>query len=83
MKDFFKAIGMFLLVVILLTSVGYGLSWFGVFSTKTVGKAQQNAETEVYESTNAFTKAKRQEIIKYYKEYNECKTDEERLYQRP
>ncbi len=78
MKDFFKIIGLFLLTTIIIVAVGYGLGWFGVFSTKTVGKAQQNATTEVYENTNAFTKAKRQEILKYYKEYQKCETEEER-----
>ena len=49
-----------------------------VYYTKTIGKEQQNANREVYENTNSFTKAKRQEAIKLYKEYQECETDEER-----
>lgn len=78
MKDIYKGLGIFLLVLILFTGLTYGFGWFGVGYTKTVGKSQQNANREVYEESNSFTKAKRQEIIKYYREYNEVETDVEK-----
>lgn len=73
-----KIIGFVVLGVILLVALSFGTGMLDVFYTKTVGKAKQNAEREVFEETNSFTKAKRQEAIKYYKEYDECTSDEER-----
>lgn len=56
----------------------YAAGWIGVHQTKTIKKAQQNADREVFEQTNSFTKAKRQEAIKLYKEYNNATTDKQR-----
>ena len=67
-----------ILGIALMIGLSFGTGMLDVFYTKTVGKAKQNAKREVYEETNSFTKAKRMEAIKLYKEYNECKTDEER-----
>ena len=67
-----------ILGIILIVVLSFGTGMLNVFYNKTVGKAKQNVEREVYEETNSFTKAKRMEAIKLYKEYNECKTDEER-----
>lgn len=78
MKDMFKGIGIFLIIVVVMLGVGYGMGWYGVGYTKTVGKAQQNAETEVFESSNAFVKAKKQEILKAYKEYHSTTDEQER-----
>lgn len=72
MKDIFKFLGFILLGAIVIMTLSYGFGWFGVGYTKTVSKAKQNADREVYENSNSFTKAKRQEIIKAYKEWNEC-----------
>ena len=78
MKYIFRGIGVFLITAVLFGGLTYGFGWFGVGYTKTVGKAQQNANREVFEETNSFTKGKRQEIIKYYKEWNEAETIEEK-----
>lgn len=78
MKDLMKAVLGLLGAVVLFLGISYGVGWFGVGYTKTVGKAKQDAETEVYENSNAFTKGKRQEIIKYYKEYQEAATEQEK-----
>lgn len=78
MKDLFKVIGIVLVAAVLFGGLTYGFGWFGVGYTKTVGKAQQNANREVFEETNSFTKSKRQEVIKYYKEWNEAETIEEK-----
>ena len=72
MKDNLKMLGALLGVVLLIMALTYGFGWFGVGYKKTVGKASQNADREVFEQTNSFTKAKRQEIIKSYKEWNDC-----------
>lgn len=73
-----KIIGIVVLVIVVLIAISFGTGMLDVLYIKTVGKAKQNAKREVYEETNSFTKAKRQEAIKYFKEYNECTTDEER-----
>lgn len=78
MKDFFKGFGLLVLVSALLLGLTYGFGWFGVGYTKTVGKAQKKAEREVYEQTNSFVKGKKQEVIKYYKEFLEAETAEEK-----
>lgn len=74
----FKIFGIIIGAIIFLVALSFGLGWVGVGYTKTVGKAKQNAQREVFEETNSFVKAKRQEAIKYYKEYHSAETDEER-----
>ena len=64
--------------IVLVLGLSLAFGWFDVYYTGTVGKAKQNVERKVYEETNSFTKAKRMEAIKLYKEYQECETDEER-----
>lgn len=78
MKDTGKVIAIVLIAAVLFGGLTYGFGWFGVGYTKTVGKDQQNANREVFEETNSFTKGKRQEIIKYYKEWNEAETLEDK-----
>ena len=78
MKDIFKIIGISILVMVLFVGLSYGMGWIGVHQTKTIGKSQQNAEREVYEETNSFTKAKRQQAIKLFKEWKECETIEDK-----
>lgn len=78
MKDTFKFIVLGILIIGLLIGLSYGIGWIGIHQTKTIGKAIQNADREVYEETNSFTKGKRQEIIKCYKEWNEAETIEDK-----
>ena len=67
-----------LVVLILFAGMIYGFGWFGVGYKKTVGKELQKVDREIYEEMNSFTKAKRQEIIKAYKEYNNAETETEK-----
>jgi hypothetical protein len=62
------------LVVLLLLILGLG--YFGVFATKTVGKAQQNANREVFEQTQSYVEGKRQELTKDYHEWLNAKPDD-------
>jgi len=78
MKTGLKIFLGFIAFVVVMVGLSLGLGWFDVFYTGTVGKAKQNVQRTVYEETNSFTKAKRMEAIKLYKEYNLCETDEER-----
>lgn len=55
------------LLLILGLSLGFG--WFDVFYTKTVGKAKQDAQREVFENTQSYVEGKRQEAIKIRLEY--------------
>lgn len=78
MKSIFKGIGIFILIIGVFIGMSYGFGWIGVHQTKTIGKAKQNAERTVFEETNSFTKGKRQEIIKAYKEWMQAKTAEDK-----
>ena len=62
----------------LLIGLSFGTGMLDLLYTKTVGKAKADATRVVFEETNSFTKAKRQETIKYYKEWNEAETLEEK-----
>jgi hypothetical protein len=58
-----------------LVGLSYGLGWIGVHQTKTIGKAQKDAERRVFEQTQSYVEGKRQEALKFYKEYNEADTE--------
>lgn len=78
MKEIFKFIGVAILIIGLMVGASYGFGWIGVHQTSIIVKAKRNADREVFEETNSFTKAKRQEIIKYYKEWQEAETIEDK-----
>lgn len=64
-----KIIGVIILFMVILAGFAQLGGWIDVFYTKTVGKAKQNAETEVYYETQSFVSGKKQEALKLYKEY--------------
>ena len=69
MKQVFAVISAVIgvIVVIMLLSLTFG--WFGVGYTKTVGKAQQNANRTVFEETQSYVEGKRQFLNKEREEY--------------
>jgi hypothetical protein len=69
MKKVFVVIGAVLgsILVVMLLSLTFG--WFGVGYTKTVGKAQQNADRTVFEETQSYVEGKRQFLNKEREEY--------------
>ena len=73
-----KGIGAGLLVIGLIMALSYGFGWFGVGYTKTVGKAQQNAETEVFKQSQSYIDGKNQELSKLQLEYKLAKADDEK-----
>lgn len=73
-----KIVLLSILGIALLVGLSFGTGMLDVVYTKTVGKAKQNAKREVFEETNSFTKAKRQEAIKYYKEWKLAETIEDK-----
>lgn len=76
--NIFKGILAGIGLLIAMLAIAFLFGWSDVLYTKTVGKAKQDASRVVYEETNSFTKAKRQEIIKYYKEWQDTDDPEER-----
>lgn len=74
-KEIKTGLGIFFLVLVAILLLDLGLGYFGVFKTRTVRKEQQNANREVFEQTQSYVEGKRQEAVKYYKEYQNA--DEE------
>lgn len=74
MKVFFG----WLSVIIVILGLSLSFGWFDVFYTKTVGKAKQNAQREVFEQTQSYVEGMRQDAIKLFKEYNQAKTPEDK-----
>lgn len=62
--------------LLLLIVLDFGFGFVGVFKTKTVGKAQQNAQREVFEQTQSYVEGKRQEALKFYKEYKDAEPED-------
>jgi hypothetical protein len=62
--------------LLLLIALDFGFGFVGVFKTKTVGKAQQDAKREVFEQTQSYVEGKRQEALKFYKEFKEAEPEE-------
>lgn len=51
---------------------------YGVFDTKTFGVAQQNADTEVFEHSEAYKAGVRRDMDELYLSYVQAKTPEEK-----
>lgn len=71
-----RKIGARILVCILILVVLGGVG--GVAYTKTIGKAQKNAEREVYKETVAYTEQAASFLAKSYKEYNDAESDSDK-----
>lgn len=63
-----------LISLIGLVALSFVFGWTDILFTKTVGKAQQNANREVFEQTQSYVEGKRQELTKYRLEYMQSKT---------
>jgi hypothetical protein len=68
----FKIFLGFIAFIILMLALTLGFGWFGVYQTKTVGKAQENARREVFEETQSYVEGKRQDLIKLHHEWKGC-----------
>ncbi len=73
-----KGIGIFIGVILVLIGLSYVFGYNDVLWTKTVGKAKQNAETEVFYQTDAYIGGKIQEATKYRLEYLKATDDTSR-----
>ena len=61
-------------IIILVILCGIG----GVRYTLTIGRAQKNAEREVFKNSTAYTEEAAQFLAKSYKEYNDTDKDDEK-----
>lgn len=68
----------FIAFLALILTLEFGFGMFGVFYTKTIKKEMQNAEREVFEQSQSYFEAKRQDALKYYREYNEAESEEDK-----
>ena len=66
----FKIIGIAIGTLIIIIGLSFALGFTDVLFTRTVTKAQRNADREVFEETQSYVEGKRQQALKYYKEYN-------------
>jgi hypothetical protein len=69
MKQVFAVIGIFVGFLAVLIGLNFFFGWVNVGYTKTVGKAQQNAERTVFEETQSYVEGKRQFLNKEREEY--------------
>jgi hypothetical protein len=73
MKNIFIGLAIVLGVVLLFSAVGLYSGWFGVYYTKTVGKAKQNAERSVFKETQSYNDGMAQQLSKLKLEYEMSK----------
>lgn len=76
MKQASLIIGLVVLIIVGMIGLSFALGWTDVFYTKTVGKAQQNAERTVFEESQPYVEGKRQELVKYHHEWMTASKDE-------
>lgn len=62
--------GLGILLIIGALGTDLGLGYWDVFYTKTVEKAQINADREVFEGSQSYVESKRQIASKLYREFN-------------
>ena len=55
--------------LLLIIGLSFAFGWTNVFYTKTVGKAQENANRTVFEQTQSYVEGKRQELAKFHHEW--------------
>ena len=73
-----KIIGLVLLGFVVVIGLVWGMGYLGVGYTKTVGKAQKNADTEVFYETQQYVRSMTIDAQDMYREYQKLGTDEER-----
>ena len=64
-----KIFGLVILLIVILAALDLGTGYLGVLKTKTVGKAEKNADREVFEQTQSFVESNRISAAKDYKEW--------------
>ena len=77
MKMITKIIAIVFIVIALLFALDLGFGYLGIFKTKTIGKAKENVKRELFEESQSYTERKKQEALKFYREYHRA-TDEQK-----
>ncbi len=78
MKQVLAGLGILIGLVVIMMGISLAFGWFDVGYTKTVGKAQQNAERTVFEESQSYVEGKRQEVTKLRHEYLIAKDKDEK-----
>jgi len=78
MKNWLKITLSIVAIIAALILLGFGTGYLGVGYTKTVGKAQRNADREVYQQSESYVLGKRQDLGRYYHEWALAKTPEDK-----
>lgn len=76
MKQILTVVGIVVLFFLIVIGLSFAFGWTDVFYTKTVGKAQQNAERTVFEESQSYVEGKRQELVKYHHEWVTASKDD-------
>lgn len=64
--------------IVWILAVVFVLGAAGVVYTQTIGKAQQNAEREVFKSSVAYTEQAASFLAKSYKEYSDAESEQDK-----
>lgn len=64
--------------IVWILAVVFVLGAAGVVYTQTIGKAQKNAEREVFKDSVAYTEQAASFLAKSYKEYNDAETEQDK-----
>lgn len=73
MKKVLVGIGIAVVIIAAFTGIAFGCGWLKVGYTKTVSKAQTNAENQVFHQTQAYIDGATQDISKVKLEYEQSK----------
>jgi len=77
-KIVWSSIGGFIALIVLMCALDLGTGWFGVFKTKTVGKAQENAKYQVFKQTQSYNDGMAQQLSKLKSEYDADKDPQDK-----
>lgn len=73
MKKVFAGIGITIGTIVICIGIAFGCGWLHVGYTQTVGKAQTNAENQVFHQTQAYIDGAVSDISKVKLEYEQSK----------
>jgi len=77
-KNILLGIGGFIVLIGIIIGLSYAFGWIGVHQTKTIFKAKEDAKREVFEQSQSYVEGKRQEALKFYREYQTADSEVEK-----
>lgn len=72
-----KYVGYFLLGLLIVVVLSFFGNALGLFNLTFWESKREDARREIFENTQSYVEAKRQELLKYYTEYREAKSTED------